>query len=223
MGLVGLAMFGIFFYNSLFIQNILGYSAIETGATFLPMTVLIILVAPFAGRLSDRIGPRWLIGAGMTLLTVVAAALRDARRELDLLVDPARPGRRRARDGADDGADHGRGDGLGARRQGRRRLGGDQRDAPGRRLARHRRDGHARRDERHRRAVQPGLPGPVRRGLPPRALRRRGDPARRRGPRGAHGSPDAEVRSARNSLQRRRSKAFRSTRKPPSGHNPGRR
>jgi MFS family permease len=70
MGLVGFAMFGIFFFNSLFIQQILGYSAIETGATFLPMTVLIILVAPFAGRWSDRIGPRWLMGAGMTLLTV---------------------------------------------------------------------------------------------------------------------------------------------------------
>ncbi len=35
MALVGVAMFGVFFYNSLFIQNILGYSAIETGATFL--------------------------------------------------------------------------------------------------------------------------------------------------------------------------------------------
>jgi EmrB/QacA subfamily drug resistance transporter len=69
MGLVGLAMFGIFFYNSLFLQNVLGYSAIKTGATFLPMTGLIILVAPAAGRLSDRIGPRWLMGAGMTLLT----------------------------------------------------------------------------------------------------------------------------------------------------------
>jgi EmrB/QacA subfamily drug resistance transporter len=47
--LVGLSMFGVFFYNSLFIQNILGYSAVQTGATFLPMTVLIILVAPIAG------------------------------------------------------------------------------------------------------------------------------------------------------------------------------
>ena len=69
MALVGVAMFGVFFYNSLFVQNVLGYSAIETGATFLPMTVLIILVAPVAGRFSDRIGPRWLMGAGMTLLT----------------------------------------------------------------------------------------------------------------------------------------------------------
>jgi len=68
MFLVGLAMFGIFFYNSLFLQNVLGYGAIKTGATFLPMTVLIILVAPVAGRISDRVGPRWLMGSGMTLL-----------------------------------------------------------------------------------------------------------------------------------------------------------
>jgi EmrB/QacA subfamily drug resistance transporter len=67
--LVGLAMFGIFFFNSLFLQNILGYSAIETGATFLPMTVLIILFAPQAGRLSDRVGSRWLMAFGMLLVT----------------------------------------------------------------------------------------------------------------------------------------------------------
>jgi EmrB/QacA subfamily drug resistance transporter len=68
MFLVGLAMFGIFFYNSLFLQRVLGYGAIKTGATFLPMTVLIIFVAPVAGKLSDRFGPRWLMGGGMTLL-----------------------------------------------------------------------------------------------------------------------------------------------------------
>jgi EmrB/QacA subfamily drug resistance transporter len=69
MFLVGLAMFGIFFYNSLFLQRVLHYDAIKTGATFLPMTLLIILVAPAAGRVTDRIGPRWLMGAGMVLLT----------------------------------------------------------------------------------------------------------------------------------------------------------
>ncbi len=66
--LVALAMFGIFFYNSLFIQNVLGYSAIQTGAIFLPMTVLIILIAPRAGKLSDTVGPRWLIGGGLALV-----------------------------------------------------------------------------------------------------------------------------------------------------------
>jgi predicted MFS family arabinose efflux permease len=70
MFLVALAMFGIFFYNSLFIQNILGYSAIQTGATFLPMTVLIVLIAPWAGRVTDRVGARWLIGGGLALVAV---------------------------------------------------------------------------------------------------------------------------------------------------------
>ena len=51
-------MFGVFFYVSLYIQQILGYSPIQAGAAFLPMTVLIILLAPQAGRLSDRVGPR---------------------------------------------------------------------------------------------------------------------------------------------------------------------
>jgi EmrB/QacA subfamily drug resistance transporter len=68
--LVTLAMFGIFFYNSLFFQRILGYSPIQTGAIFLPMTLLIILIAPQAGRFSDRVGSRWLVGGGMTLLTI---------------------------------------------------------------------------------------------------------------------------------------------------------
>jgi EmrB/QacA subfamily drug resistance transporter len=68
--LVGLAMFGVFFYNSLFIQNVMGYSAVQTGASFLPMTCLIILVAPLAGKYSDRVGSRWLMGGGMVLLAI---------------------------------------------------------------------------------------------------------------------------------------------------------
>jgi EmrB/QacA subfamily drug resistance transporter len=68
--MVALAMFGVFFYNSLFIQNILGYSAIQTGAIFLPMTLLIIVIAPQAGRLSDKLGSRWLLGVGMMLLSI---------------------------------------------------------------------------------------------------------------------------------------------------------
>ncbi len=65
--LVALAMFGVFFYVSLFMQQVLGFSPIEAGASFLPMTVLIILIAPLAGRHSDRIGSRALAGTGMFL------------------------------------------------------------------------------------------------------------------------------------------------------------
>ena len=68
--LVALAMFGVFFYVSLYMQNVLGYSAVQAGAAFLPMTILIILLAPVAGKTSDRIGSRWLMTAGMALLGV---------------------------------------------------------------------------------------------------------------------------------------------------------
>ena len=68
--LVALAMFGVFFFVSLYMQNVLGYSAVQAGAAFLPMTILIILVAPVAGKLSDRFGSRWLMTIGMVLLSV---------------------------------------------------------------------------------------------------------------------------------------------------------
>jgi EmrB/QacA subfamily drug resistance transporter len=68
--LVSLGMFGVFFFVSLFVQNILGYSPTQAGLIFLPMTILIILIAPIAGKLSDRIGSRWLMGIGMTTLSV---------------------------------------------------------------------------------------------------------------------------------------------------------
>jgi len=67
--LVGLAMFGVFFYVSLYVQQVLGYSATQAGASFLPWTLLIILLAPRAGKLSDRIGSRPLVAGGMVVLT----------------------------------------------------------------------------------------------------------------------------------------------------------
>jgi EmrB/QacA subfamily drug resistance transporter len=66
--LVALAMFGVFFFVSLYMQNILGFSAVQTGAAFLPMTILIILIAPIAGRTTDRFGSRALMTAGMLLV-----------------------------------------------------------------------------------------------------------------------------------------------------------
>ena len=68
--LVALAMFGVFFFVSLYMQNILGYSAVQAGAAFLPMTVLIILIAPIAGKATDRIGSRSLLTVGMVLVGI---------------------------------------------------------------------------------------------------------------------------------------------------------
>jgi EmrB/QacA subfamily drug resistance transporter len=68
---VGLAMFGTFFYVSLYMQQVLRYSPVQAGASFLPMTLLIIALAPRMGALSDRFGSRWLVGGGMGLLAVM--------------------------------------------------------------------------------------------------------------------------------------------------------
>jgi EmrB/QacA subfamily drug resistance transporter len=68
--LVALAMFGVFFFVSLYMQGVLGYSAVKTGAAFLPMTILIVLVAPVAGKSSDRFGSRWLMTSGMILIAI---------------------------------------------------------------------------------------------------------------------------------------------------------
>jgi EmrB/QacA subfamily drug resistance transporter len=68
--LVALAMFGVFFFVSLYMQGVLGYSAVKTGAAFLPMTILIVLVAPIAGKSSDRFGSRWLMTSGMVLIAI---------------------------------------------------------------------------------------------------------------------------------------------------------
>ena len=77
--LVSLSMFGVFFFVSLYIQKILGFSPTQAGAAFLPMVTLIILIAPVAGRLSDRIGSRWLMGGGMTLVGLSLLALRASQ------------------------------------------------------------------------------------------------------------------------------------------------
>jgi EmrB/QacA subfamily drug resistance transporter len=68
--LVAIAIFGVFFFLSLYMQNVLHYSPVKAGLAFLPMTFLIMVVAPLAGRLSDRRGSRLLLTGGMTLLAL---------------------------------------------------------------------------------------------------------------------------------------------------------
>jgi Na+/melibiose symporter-like transporter len=61
---VGTAMFGMFFFLTLFVQNVWGYSALKTGVAYLPMVGVIMLMAGVSAQLVPRIGARPLLLAG---------------------------------------------------------------------------------------------------------------------------------------------------------------
>ncbi|MGH7665266.1 MAG: MFS transporter [Gemmatimonadaceae bacterium] len=78
--LVYAALSGLFFFLVLQLQNVVGYSALETGAALLPVNIIMLALSPAAGRLGQRIGPRLpmtvgalLAAGGMLLLSRVSS------------------------------------------------------------------------------------------------------------------------------------------------------
>jgi EmrB/QacA subfamily drug resistance transporter len=67
--LSGGASFAMWFFLTLYLQQVLGYSALKAGVTFLPMTVCIIIAATMAPRLVPRIGAKWVLASGMLLIS----------------------------------------------------------------------------------------------------------------------------------------------------------
>jgi EmrB/QacA subfamily drug resistance transporter len=63
-------LFGMFFFASLYLQNILGYSALETGFAFLPVTVGIMMGAVTSQQLVQRVGVRPVMLAGLTVAAI---------------------------------------------------------------------------------------------------------------------------------------------------------
>ena len=63
--IVSFAMLAMFFFLALYMQNILHYTPLQAGVRFLPSTLMIVLIAPIAGRLTDRVGPRPLMTFGL--------------------------------------------------------------------------------------------------------------------------------------------------------------
>ncbi|WP_375256575.1 MFS transporter [Streptomyces sp. PKU-EA00015] len=73
------AMFGMFFFIVLFVQNVLGYSPITSGLAFLPVTVMIVTAAGISSKLLPVLGPKpflvvgaVLTGGGMAWLTAIS-------------------------------------------------------------------------------------------------------------------------------------------------------
>jgi EmrB/QacA subfamily drug resistance transporter len=75
-----LALGGFLFFNTLYLQNLRGFSPLHAGLLTVPTTLATLVLAPWAGRITGRRGPRlpatsacFLIGAAMATLAVVTA------------------------------------------------------------------------------------------------------------------------------------------------------
>jgi EmrB/QacA subfamily drug resistance transporter len=69
------SIFAMFLYLTLYIQDVLGFSPLQAGLRFLPITLLSFFVAPVAGRLSVRVPIRLLLGVGLLLISAGLVAM----------------------------------------------------------------------------------------------------------------------------------------------------
>src|SRR5256885_15946537 len=67
---VAAALFGMFFFCTLYLQQVLGFSALKTGISYLPLTVTLIGASALASRFVDRFTPKPVLVAGLLIATV---------------------------------------------------------------------------------------------------------------------------------------------------------
>src|SRR5579859_4666372 len=67
---IAFGMLGLFLPLTIFLQSVRGMTAFQAGLTFAPMSLMSMLIAPFAGRLVDRIGGKYILLTGLTLFAV---------------------------------------------------------------------------------------------------------------------------------------------------------
>jgi EmrB/QacA subfamily drug resistance transporter len=67
--LIGMSLFSMFFFISLYLQDVLHYSPIKTGVSYLPLAVGIIIAAGVASQLVTRLGFKAPLVAGLLLVT----------------------------------------------------------------------------------------------------------------------------------------------------------
>jgi len=73
------SMFAMFLYLTLYIQNVLGYSPLESGLRFLPVTVLSFFAAAASGNLTSRVPARFLLAIGLGLVGVGLALMHGVQ------------------------------------------------------------------------------------------------------------------------------------------------
>jgi EmrB/QacA subfamily drug resistance transporter len=65
---ISASFFAVFIYTTLYLQNILGLSAIETGLVYMPGTAIMFFVSGASAQLGEKVSPRLMISAGLVLV-----------------------------------------------------------------------------------------------------------------------------------------------------------
>lgn len=81
----GFGLFGIYFFTSLYLQNVLGFSPTKAGAAFVPMALLMAAGAIVSERVSHRMGPHRVVGAAMLLMAIGIATVSLLGRDSSFL------------------------------------------------------------------------------------------------------------------------------------------
>jgi len=67
---ISFGMLSLFLPITIYLQSVRGFSALTAGLTLAPMSVTSMIFAPFAGRMTDRIGGKYILTTGITLFTI---------------------------------------------------------------------------------------------------------------------------------------------------------
>jgi EmrB/QacA subfamily drug resistance transporter len=67
---ISFGMLSLFLPITIYLQSVRGFSALTAGLTLAPMSVTSMVFAPFAGRLADRVGGKYILTTGITLFTI---------------------------------------------------------------------------------------------------------------------------------------------------------
>jgi EmrB/QacA subfamily drug resistance transporter len=86
-----LAMYGglstVLFFLVLFLQQVAGYDALQAGLAMLPTTIVMFALSRRAGRLADRLGPRWFMGGGPLVAAAGLALLQRVDADVSYFTD----------------------------------------------------------------------------------------------------------------------------------------
>jgi EmrB/QacA subfamily drug resistance transporter len=69
-GTLSIGMLGIFLPFTIYLQDALGFSALKAGLTMAPASLVMIMLAPFLGRLTDKIGGKYILICGLSLFAI---------------------------------------------------------------------------------------------------------------------------------------------------------